>query len=226
MPNLDWYDIMTNPTGSWHYSYFGGMPTLEAVNNSIVDDLAGEYPEYAAAYNSIQFTPDTLGAGTEYIDDGSIKFGVYASGLNLKANPYITFTFAFTKEYRAVRDQIKITITTSKGSYELPAMVAANGDEDVFFKQDGWTHNEGSGRYHLYRFNGISISEMVGDMTVTAYDPLKGETVELGRFSVGGFGQSLVEANEAMPCDYYETRIEATKALMFYIQAVNTRYGA
>ena len=105
-------------------------------------------------------------------------------------------------------------------------MVATNGTEDVFFKQDGWTHNSGSGRYHLYRFTGISISELAGPMTITAYDPLKGETVEIGEFSVGGYGQNLVEANEIMPCDYYTTRIEATKAFMFYINAVKTRYSA
>ena len=51
-------------------------------------------------------------------------------------------------------------------------------------------------------------------------------TVEDCNSVIAHFGQSLVEANEVMPCDYYESRIEATKALMFYMQAIKTRYGA
>ena len=229
MPHLDWYNALINPDGAWHYGYGDTMPGNTSTGDSIIGEIDKLYPGQEDTYNNIEFIEDTYNSDSHIYDTVGTKglnFGVYATSLNLKTSPYISFTFAFNKEYKAVRDQIKITITTSKGSYELPSMVATNGNEDVFFKQDGWTHNEGSGRYHLYRFTGISISEMVGDMTITAYDPIKGETVELGRFSTGGFGYELTEANKVMPCDYYESRIEATRALIFYAQAIQARYGA
>lgn len=229
MPNLDWYDAATNPDGSWYCSYVNGTPSLTPIGDTIMDSVEALYPEYVAIYDSITFTEDV------YDEDGNVydtvgtkglNFGVYATSLTLKAQPYISFTFAFNKEYKEVRDQIVITIITNKGSYVLPAMVATNGAEDVFFKQDGWTHNSGSGRYHLYRFSGVSLAELAGDITITAYDPIKGKNVNLGEFSIGGFGYELEKANEIQPCDYYASRAEATRALMFYVYALNSRYGA
>jgi len=229
MPHLDWYNALTNPDGAWHYGYGDTMPGNASIGDSIIGEIDKLYPGQEDIYNNIEFIEDTYNSDSHIYDTVGTKglnFGVYATSLNLKTSPYISFTFAFNKEYKAVRDQIKIIITTSKDRYELLPMVATNGDEDVFFKQNGWTHNEGSGRYHLYRFTGISISEMVGDMTITAYDPIKGEDVELGKFSASGFGYELTEANKVMPCDYYESRIEATRALIFYAQAIQARYGA
>ncbi len=230
MPQLDWYNALTNPDGAWHCSYVNGMPSLDESNDSILDALEVIAPDQVTAYKNMEFTADVYNSAAEVYDTVGTKglnFGVYATSLNLKANPYISFTFAFNKEYKAARDDIKITVTTTKNTYELPAMPATGADgSDVFFKQDGWTHNATSGRYHLYRLTGISMSELVNDITITAYDPVKGETVELGKFDASGFGYELVEANNAMPCDYYETRIEATRALIFYVQAIINRYGA
>ena len=53
-----------------------------------------------------------------------------------------------------------------------------------------------------------------------------GKDYYFGKFSIDGVGLELEAANAVQPCEYYETRIEAAKALKFYITALQSRYGS
>ena len=225
MPNLDWYDIMTNPNGTWHYSYFGSMPSLEAYGNSIVDELADEYPEYVAAYNNIQFTPDTLGEGTEYHENGTMSFGVYKTALSLKANPYMSFAFAFLGDYKTNRDKIKVRFTyTQDGATKTTEPISPPAYDGSDIKNvNGWTNGAKNGRYHTYKADQIPVEAMADGIKVEAsYNG--GEWKDLGTFSVAGIGNQFETAYSETPCEYYATRVEAAKAFLFYVQQIKARY--
>ena len=49
---------------------------------------------------------------------------------------------------------------------------------------------------------------------------------DFGTFSAEGFALEAYRANRINPCDYYATRYEAAKALLFYSQMLEARYGA
>lgn len=221
MPTLDWYDISTNPDGVWYYGHYTDIPSLKEIKNCL---RAEDQAEYAA----ITFTPDYYDVNGNVYDDYGLKFGVYATSLNLKANPYIAFSFAFNEEYKENRDQIKIFIETKTTTYEVPEITAYDKEngKDVYFKNvNGWTHNENSGRYHIYRYTEIPVDELVDGVTITAYDPIKKTEVTLGSFSIGGLGYEFATANMKTPSKYYETRVEAMKALIYYAQVITERYG-
>ena len=225
MPNLDWYDIMTNPTGTWHYSYFGGMPSLQDDANSIIEELAGIYPEYVAAYNNIQFTPDTLGAGTEYHGNGTMSFGVYKTALSLKANPYMSFAFAFHGDYKTNRDKIKVRFTyTQDGATKTTEEISVPAYTGADIKNvDGWTNGAKNGRYHTYKADQIPVEAMADGIKVEAsYNG--GVWKDLGTFSVAGIGNQFETAYSETPCEYYATRVEAAKAFLFYVQQIKARY--
>ena len=221
MPTLDWYDISTNPDGVWYYGHYTDIPSLKEIKNCL---RAEDQAEYAA----ITFTPDYYDVNGNVHDDYGLKFGVYATSLNLKANPYIAFSFAFNEEYKENRDQIKIFIETKTTKYEVPEITAYDKEngKDVYFKNvNGWTHNENSGRYHIYRYTEIPVDELVDGVTITAHDPIKKTEVTLGSFSIGGLGYEFATANMKTPSKYYETRVEAMKALIYYAQVITERYG-
>ena len=86
-------------------------------------------------------------------------------------------------------------------------------------------NNEGAGRFHLYRLKTAPVMALATGITVTAsYNG--GAEVNLGTYSAEGFALAAARANRVAPCDYYATRYEAAKALLFYAQMLAERYGA
>ena len=148
------------------------------------------------------------------------EFSMYATSLNLKANPYIAFTFAFNGEYKTNRDDITVTFTNSSGT-QIAQTTVGNGKGGV---NAGWTNNAGAGRYHLYRLENVAVEDLCKPITVTVnYD---GNNTVFGTFSVEGFALDIQNAYKQDPCDYYAVRVEAAKALLYYTQMINARYGS
>ena len=175
------------------------------------DEPTDMLPGAQAIYDAITFkTADDYGENNK-------TFGVYATSLNLKTNPYISFAFAFSGEYKSNRDKIEVTFTYNGGSKKV-SVADANG------LLDGWS-NASNDRFHIYRFEDIPVEALCKPITVTvSYNGT--EKVTTGTFSVEGFGVELVNAYKKTPCNYYATRIEAVKALLFYTQMLQARYGA
>ena len=197
-----------------------------------------EYPSFTPAgtmpssiqsqYDAVSFdVSDVLGNGTEYHANGSMSFGVYQTALSLKANPYMSFAFAFHGVYKTNRDKIKIRFTytengTTKTSDEIA--VPAYTGEDIK-NVNGWTNTASNGRYHTFKAENIPVEALAFGIKVEANYNNTGWK-DFGTYSVSGLGQEFERLNRITPCRYYETRIEAVKALLFYAQAIASRYGA
>ncbi len=165
---------------------------------------AGSMPSGAQAlYDAVAInTLDDYG-------DSTNNFGVYTTGLNLKANPYMTFTFVFGYEY--AREDIQVTFKS--GDTVIETVTAAD-----------MVNNSGAGRYHLYRLKSAPITALATGISVeVSYD---GTPYNFGTYSAEGFALLADNANKTNPCSYYATRYEAAKALLFYTQMLDVRYGA
>ena len=213
------------------------MPLLNWENKWYVGNY-NEYPSFTPAatmptdiqskYENVEFsTTDKAGSNVEYHANGSMSFGVYQTALSLKANPYMSFAFAFLGEYKTNRDKIKIRFTytengTTKTSDEIS--VPAYTGEDIK-NVNGWTNTTANGRYHTYKAENIPVEALAYGIKVEAsYNG--GAWLDFGTYSVSGLGQQFERLNRITPCEYYDTRVEATKALLFYAQAIAARYGA
>ena len=189
---------------------------------------AGDMPSaFQTALNGITFdTPDTLGDDVEYHANGTMAFGVYQTALSLKANPYMSFAFAFLGDYRTNRDKIKVRFTyTENGALKTSEEISvpAYTGEDIK-NVNGWTNTERNGRYHTYKAESIPVEALASEIKVEAsYNG--GAWKDFGSFSVEGLGVQFENASKVTPSDYYTTRVEATKALLFYAQAIQARYG-
>ena len=189
---------------------------------------AGDMPSaFKTALNGITFTtPDTLGNGVEYHANGTMSFGVYQTALSLKANPYMSFAFAFLGDYRTNRDKIKVRFTyTENGALKTSEEISvpAYTGEDIK-NVNGWTNTEKNGRYHTFKAESIPVEALASPIKVEAsYNG--GAWKDFGSFSVEGLGVQFENASKVTPSDYYTTRVEATKALLFYAQAIQARYG-
>ena len=197
-----------------------------------------DYPSFTPAsslpsnvqsqYNTVTFTESDNVGYAVYIENGTMGFGVYQTALSLKANPYMTFAFAFHGEYKENRENIKIKFTyTQNGqtvtSNEIAVPKYVEGQDIV--NVNGWTNTAKNGRYHTYKAENIPVEALVSGIKVEAsYN--NGEWVDLGTYSASGLGQQFEQLNRENPCKYYETRVEAVKALLFYVQAINARYGS
>ena len=228
MPNLDWYDAATNPDGSWYCSYLGNVPSLTPFNESIVDTIAQISPEVVNIYNNIVFDdPDVLGEGTKYHENGSMSFGVYQTALSLKSNPYMSFAFAFLDNYQKNRDKIKIRFVYDDVTTEEISVPECEYNADGSIKdlnKDGWTNKKSNGRYHTYKATNLPISALLSGITVQmSYDG--GEWKNYGTYSIEGLGYQFEQLNAKSPSEYYQTRIEALKALVLYIEARSNRFN-
>ena len=219
MSGLDWYDAMTNPNGVWYFGYNTAMPSLSEIEDTMPSELL-------AAYNNIQFAADTLGTGTEMNGpNGTMSFGVYKTALSLKANPYMSFAFAFHGDYKTNRDKIKVRFTyTQEGATKTTEEISVPAYTGADIKNvDGWTNTEKNGRYHTYKADQIPVEAMADGIKVEAsYNG--GEWKDLGTFSVAGIGNQFETAYSETPCEYYATRVEAAKAFLFYVQQIKARY--
>ena len=208
--------------------------TLNTSNGSTVwyagaiDDM----PSFKDVVNmpwSIQSIYDVIELDT-YDDyaDSTNQFGVYATALSLKANPYMTFAFAFDKEYKINRDKIKVKFTYTVNGTEYTTVhiaVPAYVEGEELKNVNGWTNVANSGRYHTYKATGIPVEALANSITVKAsYNG--GEYVNFGAFGVEGLVLDFENANKVTPCDYYAKRIEAARAFLFYVKMVNARYGS
>ena len=197
-----------------------------------------DYPSFAPAasmpsniqsqYDSVTFdVADIAGADTEYHANGSMSFGVYQTALSLKANPYMSFAFAFLGEYRENRDKIKIRFTyTENGVLKTTEEISvpAYTGEDIK-NVNGWTNTAANGRYHTFKADMIPVEALAYGIKVEAnYDNTGWK--DFGTYSASGLGLQFERLNRITPCEYYETRVEAVKALLFYAQAISARYGA
>lgn len=202
MPTLDW---ATTDGGVWYTGNAWGYPSFEK---------AGVMPTAnQMAYDALTMTNYDAYTATD------LDFSMYATSLNLKANPYIAFTFAFNKDYKTNRDKITVTFTTASGKTVTTTVADENGNLNA-----GWTNNAGAGRYHLYRFDSVPVKDLCEPITVTVkYGD--NAAVEFGKFSVEGFALDIQNAYKQDPCQYYATRVEAAKALLYYTQMINARYA-
>ena len=190
MPNLAWDDV-------WFAGATGDAPGFKP---------AGEMP------SSIQTKYDSVILDT-YDDygDSVTSFGVYSTGLNLKANPYMTFTFEFGGEYTRSEN---VVVTFKSGDKVIETVTAAQ-----------MTNNDGAGRFHLYRLKSAPVTALATGISVSvSYNG--GAAVDFGTYSAEGFALMADNANKQQPCEYYATRLEAAKALLFYAQTLAARYGA
>ncbi len=189
----------------WYAGIGDGYPSLSKPVYKMPTDIQTLYDAYTVS-------------GTDSYGVSNSEFGMYATSLNLKTNPYIGFTFAFYGEYKENRDNIKVIFTTASGKTVETTVGDGNGGVS-----DGWTNKAEAGRYHLYRLTDISVVELKGEISVkviyndTEYD--------FGTFSVAGFASAMQAAFEQDPCEYYSTRVEAIRALLFYIDAMDERYN-
>ena len=204
----------------WYVGADGDMPGHKK---------AGNVPtKYQTNIDAITFdTYDVVGNGTEYYESGSMKFGVYQTALSLKANPYMSFAFAFGGEYKENRDKIKIRFTytvdgvlTTSEEIAVPAYTGAD-----IKNVNGWTNTTANGRFHTYKAECIPVKALANGIKVEAsYNG--GAWADLGTYSVEGLGMQFETLSKTQPSEYYTTRVDATKALLFYAQAIAARYGA
>ncbi len=202
IPNFGWVEN----GGVWYTGNdFGGYPSFAK---------AGVMPNYTQnLFDDMTVTQiDSYGVSND-------SFGVYGTTVNLKANPYIAFTFTFAGEYKDNRDNITVTFITASG--KTVTTTVGNGAGGV---SAGWTNNAGAGRYHLYRLKDVSVVDLASPITVTVN--YNNTDYNFGAFSVEGFVLDLERAYAIDPCEYYQVRIDAAKALLFYIKMVNARFGA
>ena len=218
LANLGWAE---DGTGVWYVGAAGDMPGFKE---------AGAMPtNFQAMLNGVTFTtPDTVGAGTEYNTAGNMVFGVYQTALSLKANPYMSFAFAFGGDYKTNRDKLKIKFTytengalTTSEEISVPAYVEGEDIKNV----NGWTNTTANGRFHTFKADMIPVEALAYGIKVEVnYDNTGWE--DFGTYSVEGLGMQFDALSKTQPGDYYSTRVEAAKALLFYAQAIAARYGA
>ena len=209
MPHLSWAEN----GGDWYAGALGDYPSFEP---------AGMLPsDLQAQYDSISF-----GAYDNY-GNSTNTFGVYTTALSLKANPYISFAFAFHGDYKVNRDKIKIRFTYTENGAKVTSgevSVPAYNGEDIV-NVNGWTNTAKNGRYHTYKAENIPVEALANGIKVEANYNNTG-WIDFGTYSAEGLGIQFERLNRNNPCDYYETRVEAVKALLFYVQAIQSRYGA
>ena len=229
MNKLDWYDAKANPDGAWHCSYLSDVPSLEPIGESIAD----LYPAY-----NIEFTEADADVNQNSIphENGTMKFGVYTTALSLYANPYLSFVFAFHGDYKNTRDQVKIKfVYTENGESKETGEIsppACEYDADGNVKDLSWVNNwanvKASGRYHTYKADDIPVEALANGITVMMSHPsvANGEYVNYGTYSAKGIGYAFDQLNtEESPSEYYAACTEATRALVFYAEAIELRYG-
>lgn len=189
------------------------MPAL-AWNSIWYVGKAGKYPSFTPAPkmdDAIQSMYDSLVIDTlDNYGQSTSDFGVYSTGLTLKTNPYMTFTFAFNGEYKR---NANVVVTFKYNGNVIATTTAAE-----------MTNNEGAGRYHLYRLKNVPVKALCSGIEVVA--SYNGTTYNLGTYSVEGFALQAQRANRIDPCEYYESIYEVSKALLFYSQMLKERYGA
>ena len=72
-------------------------------------------------------------------------------------------------------------------------------------------------------FTDIDAKDLCSPITVIVN--YNGTDYEFGKFSAEGFALDAANAYSKVPCAYYSTRYEAAKALLFYSQMLDARYG-
>ncbi len=177
---------------------------------------AGDNPGFKAA--------GTMPSATQALYDGMVltnadnygdsvtSFGVYGTGLNLKVNPYMTFTFEFGGDYARSSD---VVVTFKSGNTVIETVTAA----DMVNNVEG-----GAGRFHLYRLKNAPVTALSTGITVSV--TYGGVTTDFGTYSAEGFAIMADNASKLEPCDYYANLYEASKALLFYADMLAARYSA
>ncbi len=194
-------------------------------------------PEAQKAYDAITFTS----ADRDNYGYSDLQFGIYATSLNLKTNPYISFAFAFNGDYKRDRENISVSFKYTVDGKKIDHIFGYTGDTPITsmsvpayeqgkaLNQDGWENSASAGRYHIYRFEDIPVEALSNpiEVTVSYAGGLAGDAKTVtGSFSAKGLALELINSYKQTPCTYYETRIEAVKALLFYTQMLQARYPA
>ncbi len=131
---------------------------------------------------------------------------LYATSLNLKANPYIAFTFGFKNAYIENKADITATFTV-----DGTVLATVTGDKMV--------NNTGAGKYHLYRFTSIPAIKLCKTISVSV--TYNGTTTDMGTYSVAGFAINAINAGSN-----YRYHAEAAKSIVYYSEMLAARYGA
>ncbi len=208
---------------TWYVGAIGDYPGFEEAD-AIPSWLDAEYDNYVIdKFNTI----NTTNGGV----DSSI-FGLKSVSLNLKANPYMSFIFAFKDEYKTNRENISVRFvyTDFYGTETATEWISvpAYTDEDIN-DVNGWTNGVKNGRYHTYQFRDLPVAALTNDIYVYAkYDSgdenAIGEVL-LGTVSAAGLGNDFIKASKEYPCEYYNACVDASKALLFYTEMLKDRYG-
>ncbi len=200
---------------------FDGMPSFKP--SGVMPTLIQE------AYNNFKLT--------KYDDYGEsdLDFGVYRTNINLKNNPYIGITFALGRDYKAVREDIDITISTidAEGNV-LEEIKKVDDDRMPAFEEgqyisnvNGWTNKQNAGRFHLYTLKDLHVTDMCESIKITM--SYNGDAAEKRTVTavVGVEGFGLDRQNQCLSTgnDYYAKCAEAAKALVYYSQALKVRFG-
>lgn len=227
MPTLDWYHASANPNGKWYASELNAMPSLSPLNENILESVSNQIPVVKDIYESIIFDdPDTREGNEVYHENGSMTFGVYQTALSLKAEPYMSFAFAFYGDYQQNRNKIQIRFTyTANGEETTYDITPPEYTGEEIKNVNGWTNTKANGRYHTYKASDLPIEAMLNGITVEMNYNNEGWK-SYGTFDIEGVGYQFEQLNASSPSEYYETRIEAAKALVLYIKARALCFGA
>ncbi|MBR3591847.1 MAG: hypothetical protein IKL46_03250 [Clostridia bacterium] len=206
------------------------VSALNAANDKEVwyVGTVGDYPgfskasalpsAYKAEYDAL--VPDKFNVSPT---GGTENFGFYANSVNLRANPYLTFIFNFGEDYKTNRDDITVTFTYTVGGDPKTKTVSVPAyEEGKDLKADGWS-NLAKSKKHTYQFTDLPIQGLVNGVSVVIN--YGDESVDCGTYSAKGAANAFTNANKKTPCSYYEVCAEAMKALVYYSQALTSRYG-
>ncbi len=194
MPNLGWgIDWFTGKPGEYPCFVDDGVEYApDEIEALLVAN--GYYSDYLANFAN-NYSRDSFTTSNENCD-------LYATGITLKTNPYMTVTFAFHDEYRANKQNVEAVIKV--------------GDQTFTINATDMVNNEGAGRYHMVRLKDIKVSNLCENINVTLN--YNGTQVGSGYFSVAGFAFTANDAGEGY--EYYES---AAQALVFYAEALQNK---
>ena len=159
----------------------------------------------------------------------TISFSAFAETADISGN-YSSASAIFESKKNAVANATNKTNEITKCLDQASTFLVT--DRAALYSADGYMVPAQTPEVLLA--NRAALTELFTDAGYKVTDYLKTLTIRIpvnynmdfGTFSVGGLGYEFEESNKVTPSDYYTTRVESIKALMFYANALEQRYGA